>query len=1176
MNTANNKIVLGLDIGSNSIGYALLRLNEKNSQITFEELISNSIIFSEPNTAEERREARSARRLHSRKSTRNKNSRKIFVDYALATKEFIDNPTAYFQNFDFKDKDVYRIRQRAVEGEQLSKNEFLLATYSILTDRGYNNMFAIADNEEDGIINEAVTHNKQEYLAKNYLLPSIVLTTSRDKLKDEYQNIPIRNKKDDYSNSLDRDMHKEEFKKVVLSQATNKGLFESEKLSEEFVEVMLDETTTNRAFFQRPLKSFENMVEYCSYYDEFNPKGSEKRMPLSNVANVELTLRQSIDNYDATNKNGEIKNFSQDEKNKIVDFWLNSPNADKINNKNIYKNAGFKDVKIHTKDDKELLILNIQAYRAMLEVLKKYKIDFQGKDSEFYNAMLLELYYYKNYSSRVEHIEKLIKKYELSIDNSFVDDVSKLQHMDGFGSFSLKFANEVLNEMKSGKLHSEALEKLGYNDKYLDMPSYDYLPPLSPTKADIEWLQKNISYFNSNHLFYQPMMSPKVKRVIAVLRKLINELIKKYGKIDEIRIETARELNSKKEEESITKNQADYNRKNKEAEKLLKANGIHTSHKNIERAKLFKEQECECLYCDKNLTIEEAFDETCTEIEHFIPRSVIWINSQKNKILVHKKCNQDKGSQNPMDYLKSIGEWENFKGRIKLHSKSPKYRWLTDESIINSVMQKEHWQDSYLNDTRSATRSIQKYLNHYLYPQTQRYNKGGKTHIFSVTGKAISELKYMWGIHTVMPKTTEDKKDRNTNYHHTLDAFTIALCSPSAIQALHNHFKKNENRFKSKKMKENLATIMPTSTNGVNVVEHLKSLVEKYETNSMYVCPYNKRKTNMKGFKDGNLKLYVAKDPKDESKKILAEMDKIYIDTSLLFKKDGLNMKPRSDKEVLDEVKSIQSRLNPIKQQKIIKALEVYAHALLELRKESDGVNSEINALRKTKKTGVKYKELNQNIEESIKSIQERLKLVTDRQELLKCSYVTKNGKRQIVKKLNLHKVKIAKTSADSILFSRKEERSLERLSLSNFQKALADKEPFVVKENKSTLCVELYSHPKQNQVVGLKYFSSIANPHIKTKINEKYGDIFDEVEPSLVLYKNDIIKVVNTKENTISYYIFNGGGNIAGGNNKLELKTINKISLKRLYKTLNKDLTIFLAKIDFFGNKIECKLNEN
>jgi CRISPR/Cas system Type II protein with McrA/HNH and RuvC-like nuclease domain len=228
-----SKKVLGLDIGSNSIGFSLLKLYEQNGQIIFDELASNSIIFSESHTAEERRLARGARRVHERKSTRNKNARKLFVKYQIADKDFISNTTQYMQKFSINDTDVYRLREKAVAGIDLTKDEFVLAVYSILTDRGYTNMFALVEEEtvdnkeqkkEDEKLNGAIQKNKDAYLANNYALPSMVLTSQRKKLEDSYQNIPIRNKKGNYNNSLDRDMHKEEFRKVVLSQIENKRI----------------------------------------------------------------------------------------------------------------------------------------------------------------------------------------------------------------------------------------------------------------------------------------------------------------------------------------------------------------------------------------------------------------------------------------------------------------------------------------------------------------------------------------------------------------------------------------------------------------------------------------------------------------------------------------------------------------------------------------------------------------------------------------------------------------------------------------------------------------------------------------------------------------------------------------------------------------------------------------
>jgi len=89
-----------------------------------------------------------------------------------------------------------------------------------------------------------------------------------------------------------------------------------------------------------------------------------------------------------------------------------------------------------------------------------------------------------------------------------------------------------------------------------------------------------------------------------------------------------------------------------------------------------------------------------------------------------------------------------------------------------------------------------------------------------------------------------------------------------------------------------------------------------------------------------------------------------------------------------------------------------------------------------------------------------------------------------------------------------------------------------------------------------------------------------------LTLYKNDIIKVFYTKEARAEYYVFNGGGDIAGGNNKVSVKKINR----RTFTTTNKKGVVKVSKegtitpnsttvvskvtIDFFGNIEEVKQN--
>lgn len=330
----------------------------------------------------------------------------------------------------------------------------------------------------------------------------------------------------------------------------------------------------------------------------------------------------------------------------------------------------------------------------------------------------------------------------------------------------------------------------------------------------------------------------------------------------------------------------------------------------------------------------------------------------------------------------------------------------------------------------------------------------------------------------------------------------------------------------------------------------------------------------MKGFKDGNLKLYITKDKNDNE--ILAELEKVNIDSSILIKTVGGFPKPRSDKEVLEYIESLQKRLDPIKQKNIIKAIEVYAKELLSLRVKISEVESKINEIKKTLK-GAQHKEYNTSINETIKPFTEENKLLSNDLQKLKCTFAIKNGKKQIVKALKLQKIKIEETKADAILFKDK----IERLSVSNFKEALENKKPFVIKMNESTLNVQLFNTKDRGQAVGLNYFSSIAND-VKTKINDKFVDELKGKVADLTLYKNDIIKVDNLKDLKTEYYIFNGGGDITATNNKLTIKNINLNSFIKTDKkgevkeskedkvTPNKTTIISKVKIDFFGNITE------
>ena len=1173
------KKILGLDLGTNSIGFALNEIEEKDGITIFNELASNSVIFSEYMNAEERRNFRSGRRRNERTSRRKENTRKLLASFNIATKDILENPIEYFNNLTKLYKEPYSLREEAVKGKELSKDEFTFSLYTIISRRGYSNLFSTQDGEkevkESEKINSAIQNNKNIYKNSNFILPSKVLTIKKEALeKDGFINVTIRNKKDNYNNSLDRELWQEELEKLCDSQKNNKKIFKDLETFEKFKDKLLNGVNEYSlgVFKQRDLKSVEDMVGYCSFYNLYH-QNKQKRTINAHIKTIEFILRQRVENSILGNlivnkKTGEFVSISKEDIETTIKFWLETPNVQKITAKNIFKNAGIKDLEIRTSDKQDDTVQDVTTHKAILEIIGCETII---KNETFYSKLLEALHYYVSKEQIIAEIVKIDK--DKILTNEQIEKLSNInKNSSSYMSFSLKFINEVLEKMKKGTSYQDSLTELGYFKKYTNMSTYDYLPPLNPSPDDLNWLEKKISNFKREDIFYQPLVSPNVRRVISILRRLINELISKYGKIDKIIIETARELNSKKDEEKIKEAQEKNRKVIKEAEDLLKSMNKEINSKNILRARLLKEQKSRCLYSGENLTLEDALDENITEVEHLIPRSKIWIDSYKNKILVLKKYNQNKSNQNPVLFLKSIEEWGNFQGRVNeyITSKDKKF-WLMDESNIEKIYNDEKLEDRFLNDTRSATKIVANYLEHYLFPKQNEHGKGeSNDKIIRVTGKAISELKKLWGIHEAQPTNEEGKKDRDTNYHHTIDAIVISLLNNSSKKALNDFFKQKENHFKTKAILENLKTRFPISKDGKTLFEFVKEKVEKYEKNELYVCPFMKKRENIRGFKDGNIKLIW-----DEKLNNFAQIDKKEICVkSILFKKVGSIEKERTDNEVKKFIEELTNNLNLPKQNNIKKALEDYEKRLLETRARinvlKDEIKQEENKLPRDKKAI----DTQENIE--IKEKIQALKVV--QKELLNeletpCYFFTKDGKKQIIRNLKLKTNSV--TKADSIIATDKKQKNrVQRLTKEVYDNLKSSKAAFVAKLNDNTLSVDLYNTFK-GQAIGLNYFSSIKND-IKPKVNDKKEILIKNFEDKITITKNDILEVKDFINSTKEYFLFNGGGNITGGNNKLELKSINKKDNNRLFITLNGTIVAKPIKINFFGEIIYEDFKKN
>jgi len=414
------KKVLGLDLGTNSIGFALLEVEDEDGVIKFNELVSNSITFSEYILAEDRRKFRSGRRKNDRTSRRKENVRKLLVYFNLASKDILNNPIEYFNNLTKTCKEPYKLREEAINGKELSKDEFTFALYTIISRRGYSNLFATQDSEdevkESELINSAIANNKNIYKINNYALPSKVLTVKKETLEKEgFINIAIRNKKDDYNNSLDRNLWQEELEKLLQSQKNNKELFCDVKAFDDFKNKVLNGINENSLgiFEQRDLKSVEDMVGFCSFYNLYH-KTPQKRVINSHIKAIEFVLRQRIENskkFIFNKKTGEFTSISKEDIEKTINFWIKTPSSQKIDTKNVFKGIGLKDIEIKVSDKQDNTIQNIAVHKALLEI-----VDFQTltKDEDFYSKLLETLHYFVSKEQIKNEIKQLNSKNILS------------------------------------------------------------------------------------------------------------------------------------------------------------------------------------------------------------------------------------------------------------------------------------------------------------------------------------------------------------------------------------------------------------------------------------------------------------------------------------------------------------------------------------------------------------------------------------------------------------------------------------------------------------------------------------------------------------------------------------------------------------------------------------------
>lgn len=736
--------ILGLDLGSNSVGWALIdeadgKLIAMGSRV-FPEGVDRDQTGSEHPKNEQRRIARGMRRQIARRSRRKKLLRRALIECGLL-------PNEPERQRELDALDPYDLRRRAIE-EKLKPHEIGRLLIHLNQRRGF-----LSNRKAD----RARAKENSEMLAEINELAA--------KMGDQTLGQYIAEKRD--ANPLERVRGKHTLRQMYLDEFEK--IWETQRMF--YPELLTDELKYGRRgklsyprepeplrkrksnsllrefglhgilFFQRALYWPKSIVGRC----ELEPK--QKRCQKADRAAQRFRLLHEVNNLRIIPQRGEPRDLKPDERATVIAFLADKKERtfDELRKcLDLLEGDGFN---LEAGDRRKLQGMPIDALLAHKDLFgKKWHTRSEAEKTQIVRSL-------------IDEDEETVRRKattEWGCSAELTESLIDTDLGDGYMAYSREAIEKLLPHLERG----------------LPLTSRDEKPSALSEAGYLRADQKVPNQRDDLPLVPDDIVNPLVRQALFEVRKVVNAIIREYGKPSAIHIELAREvkgtsvMRAKKSAEMRMRE-----RLRDEAAEQIRAWGYKVSHDAIERYRLWKEQGEICLYSGRPISPQQLLGGE-VDIDHILPYSKSLDNSLANKVVCFRSENERKGQRTPHEWLAET-EPAKFEAILQRAAKLPvEIRNSKRLKLQQPTAELDQFLNRQLTDTAYITSKVLEYV------------RCLGCDIVASKGQCTYELRHQWGLDGVLRDDGLELKNREDHRHHAVDALVISLTDRSRLQQL--------------------------------------------------------------------------------------------------------------------------------------------------------------------------------------------------------------------------------------------------------------------------------------------------------------------------------------------------------------------------------------------------------